>query len=79
MSRVLGTKVTDSLYDRFCGLSGTMSSNLRDAAEMYLKHRQDSKVNQVNPISKQECFDCKYKDLCYLMDKHLEAENDNTE
>ena len=71
MSKVLGVKVEDELYDRFAALEGSISGNLRIAVEMFLNYHTDKSLTTVNRL----LFDEKYKELTKLIDEHLAREN----
>jgi len=75
MTKVLGTKVNDSLYDEFAALPGSISTNLRKAVEVYLKYCHNQSLTEVNRL----LFDEKYKELTNMVDKHLSRLNKDSE
>ena len=76
MTKVLGCKVSDDFYRKFADLPDSININLRQAAENYLEMIENISVNSVNSLDERECFNCKYRELCKIIDKHLERLED---
>ena len=68
MTKVLGTKVSDDVYDRFAALEGNISDNLRIAIQMYMDYHDGKPLTDVN----KQMFDNAYRELTKLIDKHLD-------
>jgi hypothetical protein len=72
IAKVVGCKVTDELYNRISEL-GIISDVLRSSLDFYLKHYHNKEVNHTENTVNQSCFNCKYQNLCELIDKHFEG------
>lgn len=57
MTKILGTRVEDRLYELFDRLPGTKSENLLRAIIMYLNYQHSKPVNMVNSIENKKKHD----------------------
>lgn len=73
MSKVLGVKVDDDVYNKIASM-GNISDVLRSALDFYLNYNQNKEVNHTESMVNQSCFNCKYQNLCKLIDKHFEGD-----
>ena len=74
--KVLGVKVENEVYARFSNLDGSVSSNLREAINLFLKYKENKLLTSVNQES---CFNCRYQELCVFIDKYLNKEKSEKE
>ena len=64
MTKTLGVKVEDPLYDLFADLPGTISTNLRRAIIRYLNHCHNVDVNHINSVENRK----KHEDIVRYLD-----------
>lgn len=69
MTKVLGCKVENGLYELFKSLDGSISENLRKAAIMYYNSKVNKSVNHVNRIVKQKKPLRSYDDIVFEVDR----------
>lgn len=66
--KVIGCRITDKLYNELCKI-GSPSDILREGLELYLNSTKNPRKRDVNGL----CFDCRYKLLCEVIERHLDA------
>ena len=76
MVKVIGAKVSNDLYERIASI-GPISDIVKQSVNEYLERHSYNDNRVVNSTVNRECFDCKYKDLCHTIDRHLGGLNDN--
>lgn len=73
MSKVLGTKVENGLYELFKSLDGTISENLRKAAIEYYNSKVTKPVNHRKPVDTEEKPIRFYNEIISKIDKLIAA------
>ncbi len=61
--KVLGTKVSDTMYNQFTSLDGSISENLKKAINLYLNQYGNQEVNLGKPNDNAKTFTDEYQDL----------------
>lgn len=71
MSRTIGAKVSDELYEKI-GSLGSISDIVKQSVNEYLERHGCNGDNVVNCTVNRNVFENKYQQLTKLIDKHLE-------
>ena len=80
MTKVIGVRVDDKLYQKIIEDGRPATEILRHALNQYYSEpSQENKSNVTLTGVNKEIFENKYQQLTRLIDKHLEAKNDNND
>ena len=72
MSKTIGAKVTDELYEKIASI-GPISDIVKRSVNEYLERHGCNDDSVVNYTVNRNVFENKYQALTRLIDKHLEA------